>query len=144
MFEVNKLNEENNGLNNEENNEENNGYVRIDSISTMKQLISEFYVLKELDIDRNTGYTIATFDIDNKYDNYMDKNISPDNKIHIEKLFNPDQVKFYLNSKFGCTVVDVGSVKKETKKGYKNFVYVKFLVDDKLMIPKKIWIERTR
>jgi hypothetical protein len=143
MFE----NEELNGNNeNNENNENNDtkGYERVDSISTMKQLLSEFYVLKDLDIDRKTGYTIATFDMDNKYDNYMEKSVELNRKVHIEKLFNPEQVNFYLGSKFGCTVVDVGSVKKKTKNGYKNFVYVKFLVDEKLMVPKKIWIERTR
>jgi len=115
------------------------GYERVDSMIKMKDYLRKGYKIVSFEIEKEYGFCIATFDIESKY-----KPIEDIEDIHVEKIYNSEQADYYLKQEFECTVVDVGKEKKQTKNGEKDFIYVKFLVDDKFKIPKTMWMCRQR
>jgi len=112
---------------------------RIDSIISINNYINDGYRLIEVEIDE-TGFCIATFDMESWHNKYevLGK------EINAIKIYNAAQINYYLEEQFLCTVLGIGITKKRTRKGDRNFIYVKFLLDDKFKVPKRKWETNTR
>lgn len=115
-------------------------YVKITSLNEMRRILEKGYKLIEIELDKSSGMCISTFDIHNKY-----KEEKTTDKIIVEKIFNLQQIKYYLSEEFNCRVVGLGVDKRKLKNGkFKTFFFVKFLYDNNLKIPKDNWMKNKR
>lgn len=123
-----------------------NEYVVVDIISEMRTFLRKRYVMVDVELDTETGFSFVVFDKLNKYDSIENILKRLDGELVIEKIFNiNEQAKYYLSDEFDCTVVDVGVDKRIGRNGInKNFFYIKFLYDDELKRAKTNWMTRNR